>query len=99
MASKCSRIINRTSISTLGFVLKKTNSPSCLPRTSTTSFPKPSLPSKPAPSIWRCRAVLGCVASMLPLHSVQRCRSYCSCLSSTRGVAGLFLRAHEFPNA
>ncbi|CAA2978403.1 Hypothetical predicted protein [Olea europaea subsp. europaea] len=52
MASKCSRIINRATISTLRSALKKSNSPSA-----TTSFPKPSLPSKPSPSIWRYRPV------------------------------------------
>ncbi|KAL2472041.1 hypothetical protein Adt_40177 [Abeliophyllum distichum] len=83
MASKCSRIINRASISTLRSAFKKSNPPSCLPRTSTTSSPKPSLPSKPAPSLWRCPAELGCVASMLPLHSAVATARMTSCLSST----------------
>ncbi|CAA2978400.1 NUCLEAR FUSION DEFECTIVE 6, chloroplastic mitochondrial isoform X4 [Olea europaea subsp. europaea] len=78
MASKCSRIINRATISTLRSALKKSNSPSA-----TTSFPKPSLPSKPSPSIWRCPAGLGCVASMLPLHSAVATARMTSCLSST----------------
>ncbi|XP_022857572.1 uncharacterized protein LOC111378573 isoform X4 [Olea europaea var. sylvestris] len=83
MATKCSRIINKASISTLRSILKKSNSPSCLPRTYTSSFAKPSLPSKPAPSIWRCPAELGCVASMLPLHSVVATARMTSCLSSS----------------
>ncbi|XP_073133044.1 protein NONRESPONDING TO OXYLIPINS 2, mitochondrial-like isoform X2 [Henckelia pumila] len=84
MATKCSRIFNRSSIS----AMKSTISKSKL-GVSPASFSKSSLPSKSESSpirrffLSRSPAELGSVASMLPLHSAVAVARMTSCLSSS----------------
>ncbi|XP_019156009.1 PREDICTED: uncharacterized protein LOC109152812 isoform X1 [Ipomoea nil] len=83
MASRCSRIINRASISSIRSAIKPKL------ESTTSSFPKSSLPSRSTSSplrqfsFSRCPSELGCAASMLPLHSAVATARMTSCLSST----------------
>ncbi|CAI9095787.1 OLC1v1031802C1 [Oldenlandia corymbosa var. corymbosa] len=85
MATKCSRIINRTSISSLKSAFKKAPSPACTPPTSSFSRIPASAPSTPRRfSLFsRIPSELGAVQSMLPLHSTVAAARLTSCLSTT----------------
>ncbi|KAK7265935.1 hypothetical protein RJT34_33560 [Clitoria ternatea] len=76
MASACSRIAQRTSISSIKSAIKSIRS---------SSFPKPpSSSASPRPtSLTRVAAEVRCVQSMLPLHSAVAVARMTSCLSVT----------------
>ncbi|VFR02203.1 unnamed protein product [Cuscuta campestris] len=84
MASRCSRIINRASLSSVRSAIKPK-----FQSAKTSSFHASSLPSRSASSplrpfsFSRCPSELGCAASMLPLHSAVATARMTSCLSST----------------
>ncbi|GFP81760.1 hypothetical protein PHJA_000319300 [Phtheirospermum japonicum] len=88
MASRCSRIFSKSSISTLKSALSKPAS-SSLNKSAATSRTRPSLlPSSVSSplrrfSLSRSPAELGAVASMLPLHSAVASARLTSCLSSS----------------
>ncbi|KAL3647302.1 hypothetical protein CASFOL_008270 [Castilleja foliolosa] len=104
MAFRCSRIFNKSSISTLKSAISKPAS-SSLNRSAATSQTRPSLSSSvPSPlrrfSLSRSPAELGAVASMLPLHSAVASARLTSCLSSSSlSCRALTQGAHEYPNA
>ncbi|XP_016569780.1 protein NONRESPONDING TO OXYLIPINS 2, mitochondrial isoform X2 [Capsicum annuum] len=85
MASRCSRIINMTSISTIRSAIKL-NSKSA---SSTTSLPSFSASTRSASSplrrlsFSRIPSELGGLQSMLPLHNAVATARMTSCLSST----------------
>ncbi|PIN00271.1 hypothetical protein CDL12_27224 [Handroanthus impetiginosus] len=87
MASRCSRIFQRSSISSLKSAISKPAASTN--RSATTSFVRSALPSKSAPSplrrfsLSRSPAELGGVASMLPLHSAVAKARMTACLSSS----------------
>ncbi|KAI5655719.1 hypothetical protein M9H77_32906 [Catharanthus roseus] len=89
MASKCSRILNRSSISSLKSAFKKSasspTSPSAsrsVPTSSFSQFSKPSSAPVRRFSLMRTPSELGCVQSMLPLHSAVATARMTSRLSS-----------------
>ncbi|XP_059657563.1 protein NONRESPONDING TO OXYLIPINS 2, mitochondrial-like isoform X2 [Cornus florida] len=91
MASKCSRLVNRSSISSLKSAIKsniRTASPS-IDRSATSSSSRFALPTRSTSSplrrfsLSRSPSELGCVQSMLPLHSVVASARMTSCLSTT----------------
>ncbi|KAL6556927.1 hypothetical protein OROHE_006803 [Orobanche hederae] len=88
MASSCSRIFSKSSISTLKSSISKPAS-SSLKRSAATSHRRPSIPSSSVPSplrrfcLSRSPAELGGVASLLPLHSTVAKARLTSCLSSS----------------
>ncbi|XP_076881142.1 protein NONRESPONDING TO OXYLIPINS 2, mitochondrial-like [Bidens hawaiensis] len=79
MASRCSRLMKKTSISNLksAFIIPKA------PASSHTKFSLPSA-SSPLPrfSLSMCPSELGCVHSMLPLHNAVAAARLTSCLST-----------------
>ncbi|GFP95910.1 hypothetical protein PHJA_001735200 [Phtheirospermum japonicum] len=89
MASRCSRIFSKSSISTLKSAISKPASSSSLNRSAAMSRTRPSpLPSSVSSplhrfSLSRSPAELGAVASMLPLHSAVASARLTSCLSSS----------------
>ncbi|KAL0373007.1 UNVERIFIED_CONTAM: hypothetical protein Scaly_0982300 [Sesamum calycinum] len=94
MASKCSRIFTRASVSTIKSAISKP-SPASFTRTAAASFAKPAPTSNvllhlSAASLsqvnnlgFRSPAELGSMASMLPLHSAVATARMISCLSSS----------------
>ncbi|XP_057787025.1 protein NONRESPONDING TO OXYLIPINS 2, mitochondrial isoform X2 [Salvia miltiorrhiza] len=88
MASRCSRIFQRSSVSALKSAISKPAS-SSLNRSATTPSKRPSLFSSPVASplhrfsLSRAPAELGGVASLLPLHSAVATARMTSCLSSS----------------
>ncbi|KAK4422900.1 hypothetical protein Salat_1872600 [Sesamum alatum] len=88
MASKCSRIFTRASVSTIKSAISKPN-PASFTRSAAASFAKPAAASKFSPSplrrfsLSRSPAELGSMASMLPLHSAVATARMTSCLSSS----------------
>ncbi|GAB4834995.1 hypothetical protein Ancab_033262 [Ancistrocladus abbreviatus] len=89
MASKCSRFINRTSVFSLQSAFKSTAAPA-------TSAPKFAASSSTSPLLLRSNSSplrrfsfsrppseLGCVQSLLPLHSTVATARMTSCLSTT----------------
>ncbi|KAH6802391.1 hypothetical protein C2S51_033837 [Perilla frutescens var. frutescens] len=88
MASRCSRIFQRTSVATLKSAISKPAS-SSLNRSATASLPRPSLSSNSVSSplrrfsLSRASSELRAVASMLPLHSAVADARMTSCLSSS----------------
>ncbi|CAK9181927.1 unnamed protein product [Ilex paraguariensis] len=92
MASRCNRIINRASISSLKSAIKsnsQTASLASVNRSATTSSSRLPLPSRSTTSplgrfsLSRCPSELGCVQSLLPLHSAVATARLMSCLSTT----------------
>ncbi|EYU19334.1 hypothetical protein ABFS83_01G095100 [Erythranthe nasuta] len=87
MASRCSRIFQRSAISTLKSAISKQASSSS--RSATAAPTRPPLPSKSSPSpiprfsLSRTPSELGGVASMLPLHSTVANARMTSCLSTS----------------
>ncbi|KAL3497498.1 hypothetical protein ACH5RR_040230 [Cinchona calisaya] len=87
MASKCSRMITRASISSLKSAFQK--SPSSINKsTATTSFSRFSTTTTTSStvrrfSLSRAPSELGAVQSMLPLHSAVATARMTSCLSLT----------------
>ncbi|XP_009780221.1 protein NONRESPONDING TO OXYLIPINS 2, mitochondrial isoform X1 [Nicotiana tabacum] len=85
MASRCSRIINRASISSIRSAIK----PNSQSASSSQSFPSfsASTRSKSSPlrrfSFSRIPSELGGLQSMLPLHNAVATARMTSCLSST----------------
>ncbi|XP_057982974.1 protein NONRESPONDING TO OXYLIPINS 2, mitochondrial-like isoform X3 [Malania oleifera] len=85
MASSCNRFFGRASLQSLKSVIRST------PRTASINRSAPSSPlptrSSASPlrrfSLARSPSELGCVQSMLPLHSVVAVARMTSCLSST----------------
>ncbi|KAL6979751.1 hypothetical protein U1Q18_021406 [Sarracenia purpurea var. burkii] len=88
MASKCNRFINRTSVSSLKSAIKSTFRTASNPTatSSSSSFPLPTR-STSSPlrrfSLSRLPSELGCVQSLLPLHSAVAAARMTSRLSST----------------
>ncbi|KAF5935605.1 protein NUCLEAR FUSION DEFECTIVE 6, chloroplastic/mitochondrial-like isoform X3 [Camellia sinensis] len=85
MASRCNRFINRTSISSLKSAIK-TNLQTASASSSSSRFPLPTRStSLPLPrfSLSRSPSELGCVQSLLPLHSAVASARMTSCLSSS----------------
>ncbi|CAN8267128.1 unnamed protein product [Cochlearia groenlandica] len=90
MASTCNRFMNRSSVSSLRSAFRSSHLKSKIgagssPTASSAGF---RLPSKPAPSsprfsFSRCPSELGCVQSLLPLHSTVAAARLTSCLSTT----------------
>ncbi|XP_057976879.1 protein NONRESPONDING TO OXYLIPINS 2, mitochondrial-like isoform X5 [Malania oleifera] len=72
MASSCNRFIGRASLQSLKSVIRSTARTASINR---------SAPSFPLPT--RSPSELGCVQSMLPLHSAVAVARMTSCLSST----------------
>ncbi|XP_027336398.1 uncharacterized protein LOC113850185 isoform X2 [Abrus precatorius] len=77
MASTCSRIAQRASISSIKSAIKS--------NIRTSSFTKPTSSSAPLPRSFLTRIApeLRCVQSMLPLHSAVAVARMMSCLSIT----------------
>ncbi|PIN13599.1 hypothetical protein CDL12_13776 [Handroanthus impetiginosus] len=88
MASRCSRIFQKSFTSTLKSAISKPAA-SSFDRSATTSFRRSSVSSKSVISPFRRYSLsgspseLGGVASMLPLHSAVATARMTSCLSST----------------
>ncbi|XXG75848.1 hypothetical protein AAC387_Pa08g0332 [Persea americana] len=89
MASTCNKLLKRTSLSSLSSAVKsKIRTPplhGSPPSTSTVSGSRAtsSAPPRRFSSISRCPAALGCVQSLLPLHSTIAAARLTSCLSSS----------------
>ncbi|XP_057976876.1 protein NONRESPONDING TO OXYLIPINS 2, mitochondrial-like isoform X2 [Malania oleifera] len=84
MASSCNRFIGRASLQSLKSVIRSTARTASINR-SAPSFPLPTR-SSASPlrfSLSRSPSELGCVQSMLPLHSAVAVARMTSCLSST----------------
>ncbi|XP_058223482.1 protein NONRESPONDING TO OXYLIPINS 2, mitochondrial-like isoform X1 [Rhododendron vialii] len=88
MASRCNRFINRASVSSLKSAIKsnfRTNSAS-VDGSASSKFPLPAR-STSSPlrrlSLSRCPSELGCVQSLLPLHSAVAAARMTSRLSIT----------------
>ncbi|XP_052210641.1 protein NONRESPONDING TO OXYLIPINS 2, mitochondrial isoform X2 [Diospyros lotus] len=87
MASRCSRFINRSSMSSLKSAIKSTigTASGSIDRSATPRF---SLPVRSTSSplrrfCSRSPSELGCLQSLLPLHSAVAVARMTSCLSST----------------
>ncbi|XP_010481323.1 PREDICTED: uncharacterized protein LOC104760145 isoform X2 [Camelina sativa] len=87
-----SRIMNRSSVSSLRSAIRSLlrNSPvgtGSSPAASSAGFSIPSKPAASTPlprfSFSRCPSELGCVQSLLPLHSTVAAARLTSCLSTT----------------
>ncbi|KAG8374720.1 hypothetical protein BUALT_Bualt10G0025300 [Buddleja alternifolia] len=88
MASKCSRMFNRSSsVSTIMSAISKSLNKSSSSSSSFSARPPLASKSVPSPlrrfSLSRSPAELGAVASMLPLHSAVADARMTSCLSSS----------------
>ncbi|GAB4858046.1 hypothetical protein Ancab_015948 [Ancistrocladus abbreviatus] len=88
MASRCNRFINRTSVFSVRSAFKSTPStsaPKCGASPSSTAPPLPRSNSSPLRRfvVSRPSSELGCVQSLLPLHSVVAAARMTSCLSTT----------------
>ncbi|GAA0187427.1 hypothetical protein Leryth_014805 [Lithospermum erythrorhizon] len=97
MASKCSRIFNGASISSLKSAIKSKSATS-------SSLPKSSLPPKQPSSspisrftLSRVPSELGGVQSLLPLHSAVATARMTSCLSLTSRRCAALLQGLEQP--
>ncbi|KAK9068019.1 hypothetical protein SSX86_012130 [Deinandra increscens subsp. villosa] len=90
MASRCNRFMNKASFSNLKSAFMSASMPK-----SPASSPKFPLPSRstasPVPrfSVSRCPSELGCVQSLLPLHSAVAAARLTSCLSTTSSCRSL----------
>ncbi|KAL5748468.1 hypothetical protein ACOSP7_025510 [Xanthoceras sorbifolium] len=87
MASSCKRLIQRSSLSSIKSAVRSNASrPPTASATSSTPFALPTR-SSPSPlrrfSLSRSPSELGCVQSLLPLHSVVAAARMTSCLSTT----------------
>ncbi|KAG7547203.1 hypothetical protein ISN44_As12g024650 [Arabidopsis suecica] len=80
MASACRKLFNRASVSSLKSALRSTTGST--PAASSARFRLPSQPSRHF-SFSRCPSELGCVQSLLPLHSTVAAARLTSCLSTT----------------
>ncbi|VVB08255.1 unnamed protein product [Arabis nemorensis] len=90
MASSCNRFMNRSSVSSLRSVIRSSllkspiGSGSSPTSASSAGFRIPSKPAaSPRFSFSRCPSELGCVQSLLPLHSTVAAARLTSCLSTT----------------
>ncbi|KMT12512.1 hypothetical protein BVRB_5g104390 isoform A [Beta vulgaris subsp. vulgaris] len=80
MASKCSRFINRASLSSLKSSIKSSTS---APRSTAAPLPRSTSSSLPRFSFSRLPKELGGVQSLMPLHSTVSSARMTSCLSTT----------------
>ncbi|KAK9927576.1 hypothetical protein M0R45_024756 [Rubus argutus] len=82
MASACRQFANRASVSSIRSAIR-----SNAPKSPTSRFPLPTSAPSSAPvrgfSISRSTGVLGCVQSLLPLHSAVAAARLTSALSTT----------------
>ncbi|KAL1214006.1 Protein NONRESPONDING TO OXYLIPINS 2 [Cardamine amara subsp. amara] len=92
MASSCNRFMSRSSVSSLRSAIRSSlrKSPTgtgSSPAASSAGFRIPSKPAAASPiprfSFSRCPSELGCVQSLLPLHSTVAAARLTSCLSTT----------------
>ncbi|XP_024011029.1 uncharacterized protein LOC18016260 isoform X2 [Eutrema salsugineum] len=89
MASACNRLMSRSSVSSLRSAIRSSLHKSPIgtgssPTASSAGFRLPSKPaSSPRFSFSRCPSELGCVQSLLPLHSTVAAARLTSCLSTT----------------
>ncbi|KAJ0242683.1 Uncharacterized protein HA466_0206200 [Hirschfeldia incana] len=90
MASACNRFMNRSSVSSLRSAIRSSLHKSPIgtgssPTASSAGFRIPSKPAAASPrfSFSRCPSELGCVQSLLPLHSTVAAARLTSCLSVT----------------
>ncbi|KAL9287161.1 hypothetical protein AtEden1_Chr4g0293371 [Arabidopsis thaliana] len=81
MAAACRKLFNRASVSSLKSTLRSTTGST--PAASSAGFRLP--PSQPSRhfSFSRCPSELGCLQSLLPLHSSVAAARLTSCLSTT----------------
>ncbi|CAN8245722.1 unnamed protein product [Cochlearia groenlandica] len=89
MASSCNRFMNRATVSSIRSAIRSSRLKSPIatgspPAASSAGFRIPSKPAaSPRFSFSRCPSELGCVQSMLPLHSTVAAARLTSCLSTT----------------
>ncbi|XP_021600214.1 protein NONRESPONDING TO OXYLIPINS 2, mitochondrial isoform X2 [Manihot esculenta] len=87
MASSCNRFISRSSLSSLKSVIRSNAPKSPVIRSTISSSPSPHSPSSSLPRRFsfssRAPSELGCVQSLLPLHSAVATARMTSCLSTT----------------
>ncbi|XP_040989436.1 protein NONRESPONDING TO OXYLIPINS 2, mitochondrial isoform X1 [Juglans microcarpa x Juglans regia] len=89
MASACNRFVSRASLSSVKSAIRSNVRTSPLTKSATSTSPGVPLPTRstssslPRFSFSRCPAELGCVQSMLPLHSAVAVARMMSCLSTT----------------
>ncbi|KAJ9147707.1 hypothetical protein P3X46_029833 [Hevea brasiliensis] len=87
MASSCNRFISRSSLSSIKSFIRSNAPKSPVTRSTIYSSPSPHFPSSSIPRrfSFSCRppSKLGCVQSLLPLHSAVATARMTSCLSTT----------------
>ncbi|KAJ0048794.1 hypothetical protein Pint_15860 [Pistacia integerrima] len=87
MASSCNRLIQRSSLSSIRSAIRSSAPKSPNTRSATSSPCPRHTNSSPSPIRWsslsRSPSELGCVQSLLPLHSVVASARMTSCLSTT----------------
>ncbi|KAL3611922.1 hypothetical protein D5086_002942 [Populus alba] len=84
-SSSCRRFISKSSLSSIKSAIRSSNVPKSpsMPTRSATALPSSKPPTSPQFSFSRAPCELGCVLSLLPLHSAVAASRMTSCLSTT----------------
>ncbi|KAI5604561.1 hypothetical protein POPTR_001G333800v4 [Populus trichocarpa] len=84
-SSSCRRFISKSSLSSIKSAIRSSNVPKSpsMPTRSATALPSSKPPTSPQFSFSRAPCELGCVQSLLPLHSAVAASRMTSCLSTT----------------
>ncbi|KAJ9173381.1 hypothetical protein P3X46_016523 [Hevea brasiliensis] len=87
MASSCNRLISRSSLASIKSAIRSNSSKSPITRSPLSRSPSPHFPSSSLPRrfafSFRAPSELGCVQSLLPLHSAVATARMMSCLSTS----------------
>ncbi|WCJ25910.1 Protein NONRESPONDING TO OXYLIPINS 2 mitochondrial [Euphorbia peplus] len=91
MASSCSRLMSRTSLSSFKSAIRSATVKSSIGKSPSASASAPRFPSISAPRRFSSRvpSELGCAQSLLPLHSAVAVARMTSCLTTTSSSRAL----------